>query len=42
MITDFLTKANGDGTQINLSEKKKKAYNILGDYPETLYVRFRS
>lgn len=36
MITDFLTQANGDVTQITLSEKKKKVYNILGDYPETI------
>ena len=36
MITDFLTKANGGATQIILSEKKKKAYNVLGDYPETI------
>ena len=36
MITDFITHANGDKTQINLSEKTKKVYNILGDYPETI------
>ena len=36
MITDFITHANGDKTQITLSEKTKKVYNILGDYPETI------
>ena len=36
MITDFITNANGDKTKINLSEKTKMIYNILGDYPETI------
>jgi len=34
MITDFITKALGNGETINLSEKTKKVYNILGDYPD--------
>lgn len=36
MITDFITHANGDKSTIELSEKTKKVYNILGDYPETI------
>lgn len=36
MITDFITHANGDKTKIELPEKTKKIYNILGDYPETI------
>ena len=36
MITDFITHANGDATTIELPEKTKKVYNILGDYPETI------
>ena len=36
MITDFITHANGDATKIELPEKTKKVYNILGDYPETI------
>ena len=36
MITDFITHANGDKTEIELPEKTKKVYNILGDYPETI------
>ena len=36
MITDFLTQANGGKTKVELSEKVKKVYNILGDYPETI------
>lgn len=36
MITDFITHANGDQTTIELPEKTKKIYNILGDYPETI------
>lgn len=36
MITDFITSANGKQGQITLSEKTKKVYNILGDYPETI------
>lgn len=31
MITDFITNALGDKEKINLSEKTKKVYNILGD-----------
>ena len=36
MITDFLKTANGGATQIELPEKTKNVYNILGDYPETI------
>ena len=36
MITDLITHANGDKTKIELPEKTKKIYNILGDYPETI------
>ena len=36
MITDFITHANGDADTIELPEKTKKVYNILGDYPETI------
>ncbi len=36
MITDFITHANLDKTEIKLSEKTKKVYNILGDYPKTI------
>lgn len=36
MITEFITNANGDKSKIELSEKTKKIYNILGDYPETI------
>jgi len=36
MITDFLRTANGGSTSIELPEKTKKVYNILGDYPETI------
>ena len=36
MITDFITSANGGKTAIELDEKTKKIYNILGDYPETI------
>ena len=36
MITDFITQANGGNTHIELKEKTKKVYNILGDYPETI------
>ena len=36
MITDFITHANGDKTKIELPERTKKIYNILGDYPETI------
>lgn len=36
MITNFIHTALGDGEQIELDEKTKKVYNILGDYPETI------
>lgn len=36
MITDFLTQANGGKTKVELTDKVKKVYNILGDYPETI------
>lgn len=36
MITGFITSANGGKTKVELSEKTKKIYNILGDYPETI------
>lgn len=36
MITDFLKTANGGSTKVELPEKTKKVYNILGDYPETI------
>lgn len=36
MITSFITTSLGDGEKIKLSEKTKKVYNILGDYPETI------
>ena len=36
MITDFITTALGDKEKINLSEKTKKVYNILGDYPDVV------
>ena len=36
MITDFITNALGNGEKINLSEKTKKVYNILGDYPDVV------
>lgn len=36
MITGFITSANGGATKVELSEKTKKVYNILGDYPETI------
>ena len=35
MITDFVVNAFRD-KKINLSEKNKKVYNILGDYPDTV------
>ena len=34
MITDFIQTALGNKEKINLSEKTKKVYNILGDYPD--------
>lgn len=36
MITDFTVKALGDQEAIDLPEKTKKVYNILGDYPEVV------
>lgn len=36
MITEFITSANGGKTKIELPEKTKKIYNILGDYPQTI------
>ena len=36
MITEFITSANGGNTHIELPEKTKKVYNILGDYPEVI------
>jgi short-subunit dehydrogenase len=36
MITGFLSNANGGETKVELAEKTKKVYNILGDYPETI------
>lgn len=36
MITDFITNALGNKQKIELSEKTKKVYNILGDYPNVV------
>ncbi len=36
MITKFIHTSLGDGETIELDEKTKKIYNILGDYPETI------
>ncbi|MBQ3485900.1 MAG: SDR family oxidoreductase [Clostridia bacterium] len=36
MITDFTVKALGDAEAIDLPEKTKKVYNILGDYPDVV------
>ena len=36
MITDFTRKALGGKQNIELSEKTKKVYNILGDYPDVV------
>ena len=36
MITDFITNALGNKETINLPEKTKKVYNILGDYPDVV------
>lgn len=36
MITNFISTALGDGEKIELDEKTKNIYNILGDYPETI------
>ena len=36
MITNFIHTSLGDGEKINLDEKTKKIYNILGDYPDVV------
>lgn len=36
MITNFINTSLGDGEKIDLDEKTKKVYNILGDYPEII------
>ena len=36
MITDFIVTALGDKEEIDLPEKTKKVYNILGDYPDVV------
>ena len=36
MITDFTRKALGGEQEIALSDKTKKVYNILGDYPDVV------
>ena len=36
MITDFTVKALGGQERIELPEKTKKVYNILGDYPDVV------
>ena len=36
MITNFIETSLGDREKIELDEKTKKVYNILGDYPETI------
>ncbi len=36
MITNFISTSLGDGEKIDLDEKTKKVYNILGDYPEVI------
>lgn len=36
MITNFLTSAHGKDNNTDLSDKVKKVYNILGDYPDTV------
>ena len=36
MITDFITNALGNKEKIELPKKKKKVYNILGDYPDVV------
>lgn len=36
MITNFISTSLGDGEKIDLDEKTKKVYNVLGDYPETI------
>ena len=36
MLTNFVSTSLGDGEKIEISEKNKKIYNILGDYPQTI------
>ncbi|MBP5678400.1 MAG: SDR family oxidoreductase [Bacilli bacterium] len=36
MITNFISTSMGDGEKIELDEKTKNVYNILGDKPETI------
>ncbi len=36
MITSFLTSSNGKDGSVKLSDKVKKVYNILGDYPDVI------
>ncbi len=36
MITDFLTSCEGKQNQTQLTERTKKVYNILGDYPDVI------
>lgn len=36
MITEFITNALGNKEKIELPEKTKKIYNILGDYPDVV------
>lgn len=36
MITNFIGTSMGDGDKIELSDKTKRVYNILGDRPETI------
>lgn len=36
MITNFITHPLGDGKEMELEERTKKVYNILGDYPDVV------
>ena len=36
MLTNFVKTSLGDGEKIEMTEKNKRIYNILGDYPETI------
>ena len=36
MMTNFVKTSLGDGEKIQMSDKNKKIYNILGDYPDTI------
>ena len=36
MITNFIGTSMGDGEKIELDQKTKNVYNILGDRPETI------